>query len=128
MDIMYKTMIHRVQENTDLNFSTADRPGFHSSSVLRSVGCKFLKGNVQPFEFVGVTGAHLIRHCKLESWYDFFFFLIFMLQSHKRSLKQFGLRITGMALSNQSQLPGFFSPGQVNLKISHLILPNRTIP
>jgi hypothetical protein len=34
-----------------------------------------------------------------------------------------------MALSNQSELlPAFFSPWQVNLKISHRILPNPTIP
>jgi hypothetical protein len=31
-------------------------------------------------------------------------------------------------LSNQSDLPAFFSPRQVNLKISHSILPNPTIP
>ncbi len=30
-----------------------------------------------------------------------------------------GLRITGMALPNQSKLPAFFSPRQVNLKIRH---------
>jgi hypothetical protein len=39
-----------------------------------------------------------------------------------------GLRISGMALSNQSELPAFFGPRQVNLKISHSILPNPTIP
>jgi hypothetical protein len=33
-----------------------------------------------------------------------------------------------MALSNQSELPAFFSPRKVNLKISHRILPNPTIP
>jgi hypothetical protein len=49
-----------------------------------------------------------------------------MLQSQEQSLKPFGLRITGMALSNQ--LPAFFSLLQVNLKFSHRILPNRTIP
>jgi hypothetical protein len=38
------------------------------------------------------------------------------------------LRITGMALSNQSELPAFFRLRQVNLKISHRILPNPTIP
>jgi hypothetical protein len=32
-----------------------------------------------------------------------------------------------MALSNQSELPAFFSPWQVNLKISHHILPNPKI-
>ncbi len=39
-----------------------------------------------------------------------------------------GLRITGMTLSKQSELQAFFSPRQVNLKISHQILPNPTIP
>jgi hypothetical protein len=39
-----------------------------------------------------------------------------------------GLRISGMALSNQRELPAFFSPRQVDLKISHRILPNPTIP
>jgi hypothetical protein len=39
-----------------------------------------------------------------------------------------GLRISGMALSNQSDLPVFFSPRKVNLQISHLILPNPTMP
>jgi hypothetical protein len=38
------------------------------------------------------------------------------------------LRISGMALSNQKELPAFFSPRQVNLKISHRILRNPTIP
>jgi hypothetical protein len=33
-----------------------------------------------------------------------------------------------MALSNQSDLSVFFSPWKVNLKISHRILPNPTIP
>jgi hypothetical protein len=33
-----------------------------------------------------------------------------------------------MALSDQSELPMFFSPRQVNLKISYCILPNPTIP
>ncbi len=32
-----------------------------------------------------------------------------------------------MALSNQSELPGFFSPRHVNFKISHLILSSLTI-
>ncbi len=39
-----------------------------------------------------------------------------------------GLRITGMALSNQSESPLFFSPRQVSLKIWHCILFNPTIP
>ncbi len=38
-----------------------------------------------------------------------------------------GLRIPGMALSNQSELPAFFSPQQDNLKISTRILPNPTM-
>jgi hypothetical protein len=38
-----------------------------------------------------------------------------------------GLSITGLALSNQSPLPAFFSPGQVNSKINHLILPNQPL-
>jgi hypothetical protein len=33
-----------------------------------------------------------------------------------------------MALSNQSDLPVFFSPRQVNLKISHRITTDPTIP
>jgi hypothetical protein len=33
-----------------------------------------------------------------------------------------------MTLSNQSELLAFFSPRQVNLKISHCILPSPTIP
>jgi hypothetical protein len=33
-----------------------------------------------------------------------------------------------MALSNQSELPALFSPRHVNLKISHRILTNPTIP
>jgi hypothetical protein len=33
-----------------------------------------------------------------------------------------------MALSNQSELPAFFSPRQDNLKISHCILSNPMIP
>jgi hypothetical protein len=37
------------------------------------------------------------------------------------------LRITGMALSNQSELPAFFTSRQVNLKISHRILSNRKL-
>jgi hypothetical protein len=32
-----------------------------------------------------------------------------------------------MALSKQSELPAFFSPRQVNLKISLRIIPNQTI-
>jgi hypothetical protein len=37
-----------------------------------------------------------------------------------------GLRITGLSLSNQSELLAFLSPRQI--KISHHILPNPTIP
>jgi hypothetical protein len=33
-----------------------------------------------------------------------------------------------MAFSNQSELLALFSPRQVNLKISHRILPNLTLP
>jgi hypothetical protein len=34
-----------------------------------------------------------------------------------------------MALSNQSELPAFFSPREADLKISHCVLPNPiTIP
>ncbi len=40
----------------------------------------------------------------------------------------FFLRITKMSVANQSVLPAFFSPQQVNLKINHRILPNTTIP
>jgi hypothetical protein len=43
-------------------------------------------------------------------------------------LQYSGLRITWKALSNQSELAAFFSPWQVNLKISHRILPNTTFP
>ncbi len=39
-----------------------------------------------------------------------------------------GLRISGIALSNQRELQAFFSPRQVDLKISHSILRNPTIP
>jgi hypothetical protein len=35
-----------------------------------------------------------------------------------------GLRISGMALSNQSKLTGFFHSWKVNLKISRRILSN----
>ncbi len=38
------------------------------------------------------------------------------------------LRKTGVALSSQSELPTFISARQVNLKISHRILLNPTIP
>jgi hypothetical protein len=39
-----------------------------------------------------------------------------------------GLRITGMvALSNQRELPAFYSPRQVTFKISHHIFPNLTV-
>jgi hypothetical protein len=33
-----------------------------------------------------------------------------------------------MALSKQSELPAFFRPQQVKLKVSHSIRPNPTIP
>jgi hypothetical protein len=40
-----------------------------------------------------------------------------MIQYHTRNILC-GLRISGMALSNLSDLPALFSPGKVNLKIS----------
>jgi hypothetical protein len=43
-------------------------------------------------------------------------------EKHKTSYRS--LRISGMALSNQSDLGALFSPRRVNLKISHHILPN----
>jgi hypothetical protein len=33
-----------------------------------------------------------------------------------------------MGLSNQIELPAFFSPREADLKISHYVLPNQTIP
>jgi hypothetical protein len=58
------------------------------------------------------------------------FYFILMIQSHVRSIKPIysGLRISGMTMSNQSELPTFFSARQVNLKISHRIFINPTIP
>ncbi len=65
--------------------------------------------------------THSIRYNEVKAWQVFLFNLI--IQTHYCDLS-----ITGMALFNQSELTAFFSPWQVNLKISHRILPNPTIP
>ncbi len=49
-----------------------------------------------------------------------------MIKSHESSIKSIfsSLRISGMVLSNQSDLPAFFSPRKVNLKIG--LIPEMT--
>ncbi len=66
-----------------------------------------LKGIVTWLSFDPV---YSIRYNELEAGK---FFHNLMIKSHERS----GLRISGMALYNQSDLQPFFSPQKVNLKI-----------
>ncbi len=66
----------------------------------------------------------------IRNWRPGKFFICF---NHKASREEHktiysGLRISGMALSNQSDLPVCFSPWKVNLKIRHCILLNPAIP
>jgi hypothetical protein len=68
-----------------------------------------LKG-IPAIQYWGRDLAHSIRYNELEAWQVFF---ITLMEEHKSIYS--GLRITGMALSNQSELPAFFSSRQVNL-------------
>jgi hypothetical protein len=64
----------------------------------------------------------------LEARQFFYFYFNDTISREEHKTIYSDLRITGMALSNQSELLALFSPRQVNLKISHHILPNPTIP
>jgi hypothetical protein len=59
---------------------------------------------------------------------SFFLNLKYIISREEHKTTYCDLRITGMALSNQSELPALFSPRQVNLKISQHILHSPTIP
>jgi hypothetical protein len=62
--------------------------------------------------------SRLIRYAVINCRLGKFFLQILMIQSHERNIKPFRAAYGfGMALSNQSELPAFFSPQQVNLKI-----------
>jgi hypothetical protein len=92
------------------------------SSGFRYSPCTKLKGIVRPFEFGGVT-SHIPSG--VINWRPYKFFLNFNDTVSWREAKipfTAALRITGMALSNQSELPVFFSPWQVNLKIRRIFL------
>jgi hypothetical protein len=62
-------------------------------------------------------------HSNLGAWQVFFWNFNDTISREDYKTIYSGLSITGMAFSNQSELPAFFSLRQVSLKISHHILP-----
>ncbi len=78
-----------------------------------------LKGIVRPFEFGGVTR---LIWSNITNWQVFLYYFNDTISREKQKIIDRGLGISGLALSNQSKLPAFFSPRQVNLKISHRLL------
>ncbi len=80
-----------------------------------------VKGIVRPFEFGGRDSVYY-------NWRPGKFFYNFNGTISREEHETItGLMITGLALS-QSELLAFFSLWQVNIKISHRILFNPTIP
>jgi hypothetical protein len=86
-----------------------------------------IKGIVWPFKYVGVT--RLIRS-GITNWRPGRFFKNFndKVSQQEHSTIYSGLRISGMALSKQRDLPAFLRPRKVNLKIGLMTYQERPNP